>query len=443
VGDSVNSGYPRPAKYQTVEEAMVAYGMDPKTRNGLKTFVSELVSNDVPTLQELRGDEVSKNGRCEWDKKKAFINLYKHGVSFEEASLIFEDNPPSGYGVLYDDPSDDGLGLESFWGIDIRDKMVARLGGKGCVIVKVDREHVHSGRVRLISVRKVSEKDVMLAIRDHEINSSVSVVLRVEAALFGKRMWASSGPKMVEGVQQQIQAYENIRFLPKKFKEKVDDGFVASGLKRLTRVCETVDELLSVYRLNPGEQGGYEILADMLERDEVPCPQELQGNAVSVNGKCEWDKKRAFICQYKYGLSFEEVSLVYSSPPPLGYEVVYDDPTDTGTEKGIVWGHWVRDAVVAKIDSNRCVLIQVNRSPTESGRVRIVSVCTVPQKAVSGAIHDHKLNHSVSVAARVIFNSFGNAANAEPGDVSRESMFRKIQAYENIRYLTSILDKLP
>jgi hypothetical protein len=125
----VNSGYPRPAMFQTVEESMIAHGMNPKSRRGLREFISELESANIVPPQELRGDEVSDNGQCEWDKKKAFINLHKHGVSFEEASQIFEETLPHGYGVLYDDPTDNGTGLESFWGVDIRDKVLGRLPG--------------------------------------------------------------------------------------------------------------------------------------------------------------------------------------------------------------------------------------------------------------------------------------------------------------------------
>jgi uncharacterized DUF497 family protein len=185
--------------------------MDPGSKASRKRYAASLESGDFVPPQELRGDAVSANGKCKWDKKKAFINLYKHGVSFEEASLVFGGKHLPGYEVLYDDPTDDGSGLEGFWGVDIRDKMVARLGGSGCVIIKVDREHVRSNRVRLISVQKVSEKDVMRAIQAHEINSSVSVTLRVEAATVGRYLRPSS---VVQAkVEQIVQAYENIRYL--------------------------------------------------------------------------------------------------------------------------------------------------------------------------------------------------------------------------------------
>lgn len=36
----------------------------------------------------------------EWDKNKALLNLEKHGVSFEEASTVFDDQNA----ILFDDP---------------------------------------------------------------------------------------------------------------------------------------------------------------------------------------------------------------------------------------------------------------------------------------------------------------------------------------------------
>jgi uncharacterized DUF497 family protein len=213
VGDSVNSGYPRPEEFQTVEEEMVYYSLDPNSNYWRKRFAENLESGEVGVPQELLGDDVSANGKCEWDKKKAFINRYKHGVSFDEASLVFAERPPAGYEVLFDDPHDKGSGLDSFWGIDIRDKMVVRLGGKACAIIKVDRNHVNSKRVRLISVQRVSEKEVMKALQAHSVNSSVSVVLRIEAAMLRRHLVVSENPEIAAEVKRRIQAYENIRYL--------------------------------------------------------------------------------------------------------------------------------------------------------------------------------------------------------------------------------------
>jgi uncharacterized DUF497 family protein len=37
----------------------------------------------------------------EWDSKKAQLNLDKHGVSFEEAKIVFDDP----FALVFDDPS--------------------------------------------------------------------------------------------------------------------------------------------------------------------------------------------------------------------------------------------------------------------------------------------------------------------------------------------------
>jgi uncharacterized DUF497 family protein len=198
--------------FDTVEESMRYYGFE-DTRKGLGGYAGDLESGDVSCPGELRGDAVSQNGQCEWSKKKAFINEYKHGVSFEVASWLYSENPPPGYRILYDDPADNGEGLESLWGIDIRDTVVARLGGIGCFLVKVDREHVHSGRIRLISVRKVSEKAVVEAIKKHETNSSVSVLARVVVGTLGKKYITSSESPVLEEMNRRVLAYENVRYL--------------------------------------------------------------------------------------------------------------------------------------------------------------------------------------------------------------------------------------
>lgn len=211
----VNSGRKKlPVVYETVEEAMRADGRDPENRLEWNQYVIDLADGCVPVPQELRGDAVSSNGQCEWDKKKAFVNLYKHKVSFEDASKVFEPSLPPGYGIIYDDPLDDGTGLTSPWGLDIRNKVLARMPGGACYIILVDREHVQSGRVRLISVRRVSEQVVLEAIKAHETDSSVSVMARVVFWDFAERTPSSrKTPEFYQAVKSSIQAYENIRYL--------------------------------------------------------------------------------------------------------------------------------------------------------------------------------------------------------------------------------------
>lgn len=40
------------------------------------------------------------NMKFEWDFRKAIINIEKHGVTFEEASTVFDDE----FAILFDDP---------------------------------------------------------------------------------------------------------------------------------------------------------------------------------------------------------------------------------------------------------------------------------------------------------------------------------------------------
>jgi uncharacterized DUF497 family protein len=124
---------------------------------------------------ELQGDAVSDNGRCEWDKKKAFINLHKHGISFDVVSLLYSPVPPSGYEVLFSDPDGSGAVGESVWGLDVRDFVVAKIGRKGCVLIRVSPDTILRGSVRLISARPVSQRVAMEVIQEREIKSSVEI----------------------------------------------------------------------------------------------------------------------------------------------------------------------------------------------------------------------------------------------------------------------------
>jgi hypothetical protein len=194
--------------FETVEESMRAHYLDPSRQKDLRVYASELEAGNFAKPKELAEDAVSANGKCEWDKKKAFINRYKHGISFESVSLAFSDPPPKGFEILYDDPNDDGTGLVSFWGVDIRDSVIARIGGKGCALVKVDREHTHSRRVRIITAYPLRERAVMEAIKAHELNSSVSVLAR---SVVGSRRGLSASIRAA--VDLKVKEYENIRRL--------------------------------------------------------------------------------------------------------------------------------------------------------------------------------------------------------------------------------------
>ncbi|MCU0598851.1 MAG: BrnT family toxin [Desulfobacterales bacterium] len=80
----------------------------------------------------------------EWDPQKAISNFEKHGVSFEEASTIFQD-PLS---ITIDDP----LHSES-------ERRMVHIGisHKNRLLVVVHTER--GDNVRLISARKASQKE--------------------------------------------------------------------------------------------------------------------------------------------------------------------------------------------------------------------------------------------------------------------------------------------
>ncbi|MBB4620064.1 BrnT family toxin [Sphingomonas abaci] len=78
----------------------------------------------------------------EWDQQKSETNLKKHGVSFEEASAIFEGPVLSA--------EDEG------WHDEIREKSYGLLYGQVVVcVIHTDR----SGKCRIISARKATANE--------------------------------------------------------------------------------------------------------------------------------------------------------------------------------------------------------------------------------------------------------------------------------------------
>ena len=81
--------------------------------------------------------------RFEWDEKKNIVNQKKHGISFEEATMVFFD--PMSY-ETYD-------GIHS-----LIERRWIRVGLAGCKILKVVFTE-RNGRIRLISARKADNTD--------------------------------------------------------------------------------------------------------------------------------------------------------------------------------------------------------------------------------------------------------------------------------------------
>lgn len=84
------------------------------------------------------------NSEFEWDPEKAWSNLLKHGVSFEEAQSVFFD----GDSITVPDP-DHSIAETRFIinGYSIRQRQL--------VVVHTDRD----GRIRIISARPANRRE--------------------------------------------------------------------------------------------------------------------------------------------------------------------------------------------------------------------------------------------------------------------------------------------
>jgi hypothetical protein len=87
-----------------IRETARSLGLDLENRSEHDSFVDMLDRGKVdPLPDELVGVAVSRNGLCQWYKKKAYINQWKHHVSFEQASRLFEDPLPEGCAIYYEE----------------------------------------------------------------------------------------------------------------------------------------------------------------------------------------------------------------------------------------------------------------------------------------------------------------------------------------------------
>jgi uncharacterized protein len=80
----------------------------------------------------------------EWNPSKADINLTKHGVSFHEASTVFDDT----LSVTFPDP-DHSIGEERYVIIGMSEF------GKLLIVSHTDREN----RIRIISARSANRQE--------------------------------------------------------------------------------------------------------------------------------------------------------------------------------------------------------------------------------------------------------------------------------------------
>ncbi len=80
----------------------------------------------------------------EWDEKKAYQNIKKHGISFEEAVTVFGD--PFSI-TIYDPLHSEGEDRFVILGMSNKNRIL--------VVVHTDRDD----RIRIISARKATKKE--------------------------------------------------------------------------------------------------------------------------------------------------------------------------------------------------------------------------------------------------------------------------------------------
>ncbi len=83
--------------------------------------------------------------RFEWDRKKAALNLKKHGISFDEASTVFKDP----LALIFDDEEhSEGEDREIIVGHSILDRLIL-----ACFTERAE------GLVRIIHARQATRKE--------------------------------------------------------------------------------------------------------------------------------------------------------------------------------------------------------------------------------------------------------------------------------------------
>ena len=87
--------------------------------------------------------------KFEWDKNKNKINMLKHGLGFEEAMTVFNDDDA----IIFDDP-DHSYGEERFLIIG------TSLSEKLCIVSHCYR--LNDNVIRIISARKATKKETLL-----------------------------------------------------------------------------------------------------------------------------------------------------------------------------------------------------------------------------------------------------------------------------------------
>ena len=117
----------------------------------------------VPVADELVGDEISSNGLCVWDRKKAFINNYKHKVSFRVISRVFENPPPPGCEIVNEEANT--LGRQG-------NKVYVKISASKYVVITIENA---GAEIRLVSAWKAVRKQAYSGLEIMEEPTSKSL----------------------------------------------------------------------------------------------------------------------------------------------------------------------------------------------------------------------------------------------------------------------------
>jgi uncharacterized DUF497 family protein len=142
----------------------------------------------------------------------------------------------------------------------------------------------------------------------------------------------------------------------------------------LVGVVMAIEESMEYNGFDPSYADQWEDYADKLNQGFIrgEVPEDLQGDAISENGQCEWDKVKAFVNKWTHNITFEEVSKLFGVSLP-GYKIMGEVPNAYGTGRSSPSGVDWRDFVLAEIGKGRYAVIKVDRGNTSSGRIRLIS----------------------------------------------------------------------
>ena len=177
---------------------------------------------------------------------------------------------------------------------------------------------------------------------------------------------------------------------------------------------EEIRQSMASYKLDMDAYEDCQEYARMLKSNGVsPVPNCLRGVQVSKNGMCEWYREKAFINWYLRRINFEAISPLFQKNPPCNREIIYKEfDTEHGT--GEVQRDGIRDnrnKVVARLDSNHYVVVEIDPDEVPSGKFHIVTAWFASPREVREAEEKRRKYGDVdlfqSIVRRDSYDHFG------------------------------------